>query len=60
MLAPAKASLAFVLVLIYRSDETQILSSRAKNLGFCAESFGKMRSKDACKYFELIAGAARP
>jgi hypothetical protein len=35
---------------------TQILLSRAKNLGFRAESLGKMLSKDACKCFELIAG----
>ena len=48
------------LVPIYWSSDTQILLSRAKNLGFLAENPGEMLFKDACKYFELLAGAARP
>jgi hypothetical protein len=44
---------------IYQSADTQILLSRAKNLGFLAENLAEMLFKDACRYFELIAGAAR-
>src|SRR4051794_26886300 len=55
-----QASLARGLVPIYRSADTQILLSRAKNLGFLAENLGEILFKDACRYFELIAGAARP
>ena len=36
--------------------DTQILLSRAKNLGSLAENLGEMLFKDACKYFEPIAG----
>jgi hypothetical protein len=36
---------------IYQSADTQILLSRAKNLGFLAENPGEMLFKDACRYF---------
>jgi hypothetical protein len=49
-----KTSLARGRVPIYRSADTQILLSRAKNLGFLAENLGETLFKDACRYFELI------
>ena len=42
-------------MLKYRSADTQILISRAKNLGFLAENLGEMLFEDALRFFELMA-----